>query len=136
METVAEVRVRYAETDAMGIVYHANYLVWFEVARTELFRRLGLPYTKFEAEGLGLAVVDANVRFKAAAKYDDLLELKAEIGKLNTRQIVFNYQIAYGGRVICEGSTSHFFVNWSEGRAVSAAKYPIWQEVKRLRFDS
>ena len=131
METVSEIRVRYSETDAMGIVYNANYLVWFEVARTELFRKMGLPYTRFEAEGLALAVIEANLRYKAAAKYDDMVELRAEVGAINPRKVIFNYEITSGQKVLCEGRTVHFFVN-SDGRATSAAGYPIWQEVKRL----
>jgi len=124
--------VRYSETDAMGIVYHANYLVWFEVARTELFRRQGLPYTRFEAEGLALAVIDAKLRYRSAAKYDDELDLKAEIVTVNPRKIVFNYLITCGKRVMCEGSTAHLFINRQDGSAVSAAKYPIWKEVQLL----
>lgn len=131
METVTEIRVRYSETDAMGIVYNANYLVWFEVARTELFRKLGLPYTRFEAEGLALAVIEANLRYKAAARYDDVVELRAEVGEINPRKVIFNYQLTSGQKVLCEGSTVHFFVN-HEGRAISAAGYPVWQDVKRL----
>lgn len=129
METVFTTRVRYAETDAMGIVYHANYLVWFEIARTELFRLRGLPYTKFEAEGLVLAVVQADVRYKAPARYDDLLELQAEVQEINHRKVVFRYKICHAGSIICEGSTTHLFVN-SEGKAISAARYPVWQKVK------
>ncbi len=131
METVTEIRVRYSETDAMGIVYNANYLVWFEVARTELFRKLGLPYTRFEAEGLALAVVEANLRYKAAARYDDVVELRAEVGEITPRKVVFDYQIACGEKLLCEGRTVHLFVN-SEGRAVSAARYEIWEEVRRI----
>lgn len=131
MQTVANIRVRYSETDAMGIVYHANYLVWFEVARNELFRSLGLPYTRFEAEGLSLAVIEADIRYKAPAKYDDLLELRAGVVKINSRKIVFQYEICSCGKLICQGSTGHLFTN-QEGKATSAAGYPIWQEVKAL----
>ncbi len=131
MQTVAKTRVRYAETDAMGIVYHANYLIWFEIARTELFRSFGLPYTRFELEGLGLAVVEANIRYKSPAKYDDQLELKAEIAEIGSRKVSFNYQITTGDNLLCEGKTTHVFTN-NEGRATSAAGYPVWQAVKQI----
>ncbi len=133
MQTVTSIRVRYSETDAMGIVYHANYLVWFEVARNELFRNLGLPYTKFEAEGLGLAVIEADIRYKAPAKYDDLLELRAGVVKVSSRKIVFQYEICRCGQLICQGSTTHVFIN-KDGRSTSAAGYPIWREVKEVLY--
>ena len=131
MQTVVTTRVRYAETDAMGIVYHANYLIWFEMARTELFRNLGIPYTKFEGEGLALAVVEANLRYKAAAKYDYLLEIKAKVSGISSRKVVFDYQIHANNELLCEGKTVHLFVN-TEGKATSAVGYPIWQEVKKV----
>ncbi len=133
MQKVSEIRVRYAETDAMGIVYHANYLVWMEIARTELFRLLGLPYTQFESEGLALAVVDAALRYKAPAKYDDLLELHAEVTEVSSRKVVFSYKVLRGDVLLCEGETVHLFVN-QDGRAVSAGGFPILQNVKRI-FD-
>ncbi|HEX3015595.1 MAG TPA: thioesterase family protein [Desulfobacteria bacterium] len=130
MQKVAEIRVRYAETDAMGIVYNANYLVWFEVARTELFRSLSLPYTRFETEGLALAVVEASVRYKRAAHYDDLLQLCTEVASLTPRKVVFNYQITKGQTLVCSGSTTHVFVN-RDGKAVSASGSGIWEKVRQ-----
>lgn len=135
MQTVARIRVRYAETDAMGIVYHTNYLVWFEIARTELFRSCGLPYTNFEANGLALAVVEANARYRAAAKYDDEIELRAELDEFGPRKVRFKYEITREGLLLCEGYTTHVFVN-REGKAVSAALNPLWSEVReRLSSD-
>ena len=78
-----QVRVRYAETDQMSVVYHANYLVWFEVGRVELFRQLGLDYKRMEIEqDLAVVVVEARVRFKSPARYDDLLTIRARVTHL------------------------------------------------------
>jgi acyl-CoA thioester hydrolase len=131
MQVVATTRVRYAETDAMGIAYHSNYLVWFEVARTELFRAIGLPYTKFESDGLALAVVEANIRYKAPVKYDDLLDLQAEVAEMNNRKVVFHYKICNQQNIVCEGSTVHLFIN-QEGRSTNASGYPVWSEVRQI----
>jgi acyl-CoA thioester hydrolase len=74
---VAGVRVRYAETDQMGVVYHSNYLIWFEVGRVELIRSMGLDYKRMEVEeGCGIAVVDVHVRYRAPARYDDELAIR------------------------------------------------------------
>lgn len=88
-----KLRVRYAETDQMGIVYHSNYLIWFEVGRTELFRNLGLPYTVFEEQGLSLAVVEASCRYRQPAKYDDELVVYTRLEKFTSRIIKFSYQV-------------------------------------------
>ena len=77
--STTNLRVRYAETDQMGIVYHSNYLIWFEVGRSELFRELDLPYTKFEEQGLGLAVVEASCRYRKPTHYDDNLTIFTDI---------------------------------------------------------
>jgi acyl-CoA thioester hydrolase len=75
----ARVRVRYAETDQMGVVYHSNYLIWFEVGRVEFIRQLGLNYKQMEEEGCGIAVVDVHVRYKAPARYDDELMIETRL---------------------------------------------------------
>jgi acyl-CoA thioester hydrolase len=72
---VSEFRVRYAETDQMGVVYHANYLVWCEVGRTDFIRAAGMSYREMEAAGVGLAVSDATMRFHAPARYDDVVRV-------------------------------------------------------------
>src|SRR5271166_6478664 len=76
----AQVRVRYAETDQMGVVYHSNYIIWFEVGRVELLRQLGFTYREMESQdALNLAVVEARCRFKAPALYDDLITIRTEV---------------------------------------------------------
>src|SRR5437868_11372594 len=89
----ARVRVRYAETDQMGVVYHANYLVWFEVGRVELMRQHGLDYKLMESEGCGIAVVEATVRYKSPARYDDELIIESAVLKARGSIIRFGYRI-------------------------------------------
>jgi acyl-CoA thioester hydrolase len=86
-------RVRYAETDQMGVVYHANYLVWCEIGRTELMRGLGFAYADVEAAGIRLAVADAYVRYGQAARYDDPILVRTRVGAVQSRTITFEYEI-------------------------------------------
>lgn len=88
-----EFRVRYAETDQMGVVYHANYLVWCEMARTELIRRRGPSYADLERSGTFLAVSDVTMRYHAPARYEDLIRAEAWIEQLRSRTIEFGYRI-------------------------------------------
>jgi acyl-CoA thioester hydrolase len=109
MAIVAEVRVLMADTDAMGIVYHANYLRWFELGRSELVRHTGFPYTEMEAMGLGLPVVEARCRYRAPARYDDVIEVDARVEKLARASVIFGYRLLRGAdrMLLCEGETSH-----------------------------
>jgi acyl-CoA thioester hydrolase len=87
-------RVRYAETDQMGVVYHANYLVWFEVGRVELMRELGFAYAQMEAEeGCALPVVEVNCRYRSPARYDDELVLETRLTSLRGPVLKFSYQL-------------------------------------------
>jgi acyl-CoA thioester hydrolase len=86
-------RVRYAETDQMGVVYHAHYLVWCELGRTELMRSHGLPYSELEASGIMLAVSDASLRYARAARYDDVIRVVTRIEKVQSRTVTFAYTI-------------------------------------------
>jgi acyl-CoA thioester hydrolase len=87
-------RVRYAETDQMGVVYHANYLVWCEVGRTELIRSLGPSYASLERQGVLLAVSEASLRFHAPARYDDLVVVETRVESVRSRTITFSYLIS------------------------------------------
>lgn len=124
-------RVRYAETDQMGIVYHSNYLIWFEVGRTELFRDLNLPYTLFEEQGLGLAVIEASCRYRQPARYDDGLVIYTKIEEFSARRVIFTYEVKRSNTLLTEGKTIHVFVN-KEGRFADARKYPIWEKAQAL----
>lgn len=107
-----QVRVRYADTDAMGVVYHANYLVWFEVGRNELMRAWGVPYVDFEKRGIMVPVTEGNLKWVYPARYDDLLEVQSRVERLSPARITFAYRIlrADDGRLCCEGSTTHAFL--------------------------
>src|SRR5437762_6173342 len=97
------------DTDAMGIAYHANYLRWFEVGRTELVRATGLPYKQMAELGLGLPVVEARLRYRVSARYDDVLSIETEVKELGRATVTFAYRIVRGadGAVLCEGETGH-----------------------------
>jgi acyl-CoA thioester hydrolase len=125
----SQLRVRYAETDKMGIVYHSNYLIWFEVGRSELFREIDLPYTRFEEQGLALAVVEASCRYRSPAHYDDELEVVTVIEKLTTRSVTFSYQIFRQGKVLAEGKTVHLFIN-KEGRHTDIRNTELWTRLQ------
>lgn len=106
-------RVRYAETDAQGVVYHSNYLVYMEVGRSELARAGGLPYAELEARGVNLLVVRAEVRYKAPARYDDPLRVRTRVREIGGRLVTFAYRIehAESGRLLVTGETTHVCVN-------------------------
>lgn len=97
LQATIELRVRYAETDQMGVVYHANYLIWCEIARTELIRRRFASYAEVERQGVFLAVSDASIRYHAAARYDDVIRVDAWIEEVRSRTVRFGYWI---GRVL------------------------------------
>lgn len=92
-ENRAEIRVRYQETDKMGVVYHSNYYVWFEVGRTEYLRVLGYPYARLEKEGIMLPVAECGAKYKKAAKYDDEIIIKTTIQKLKSASVVMDYEV-------------------------------------------
>ncbi len=92
--TTIDFRVRYAETDQMGVVYHANYLIWCEIGRTELIRRRGSSYAELEREGVLLAVSEANLRFHASARYDDMIRVECWVEEVRSRAVTFGYLIS------------------------------------------
>jgi acyl-CoA thioester hydrolase len=95
---VARVRVRYADTDQMGIVYYANYLVWFEVARTEWLRDSGWSYREMESAGIALPVIEAHCEYRHAARYDDELDIHTRATLLTAVRIRFDYEVRRGGQ--------------------------------------
>ncbi len=107
-------RVRYAETDQMGVVYYANYLVWMEVGRVELVRALGFQYKELEqTEGLYLSVLDAQCRYIYPARYDEEIAVETNIVKATSRTVEFGYRIQSvdPDRLLAEGSTRHIWLN-------------------------
>jgi len=125
LSSKTRLRVRYSETDQMGIVYHANYLVWFEVGRSELFRELNLPYTQFEEQGLGLAVVEVSCRYRKPSRYDDELVIVTELDHMSSRAASFSYHVYRAESLLAEGKTVHVFIN-KEGRPADVRRYKIW----------
>ena len=91
--SVTRLRVRYAETDKMGVVYYANYFVWFEVARTDLLRALGWSYREMEHAGVSLPVIDARCEYKRPAKYDDEVEVRTTGRMLSPIRMQFDYEV-------------------------------------------
>jgi acyl-CoA thioester hydrolase len=128
MKTTAEtrIRVRYAETDQMGVVYYANYLVWMEVARVELCKACGFDYRNMEQnDGILLAVAEANCRYASPARFDDEVVVKSWIERAGSRMATFGYEmcIAGDGRKIATGFTRHIFLTRDFRPARLPAKY-------------
>ena len=114
--TISEtrLRVRYAETDQMGVVYHANYFIWFEVGRVELLRQLGFSYRDMEqSDGCFIAVVDARCRYKAPVRYDDEVIVRTQLKNVRESVIHFGYELvrADDGELLAEGETTHIVTN-------------------------
>jgi acyl-CoA thioester hydrolase len=117
-----QLTVRYAETDMMGIVYHANYLPWFEVGRTTLMRELGLPYRKLEEAGFRLPVLEMSAKFIRPALYDDTIEIVTTLREKPLVRILLEYEALRGGELLATGTTLHAFVD-RNGRPV---RPPLW----------
>lgn len=114
--STSKIRVRYAETDQMGVVYHANFLVWFEIGRVELIRQLGLDYKQLEIEeGCHIAVIEASCRYKAPARYDDELLIETRLTGVRQSVLKYAYRILRddGGslKLLAEGQTTHVVVD-------------------------
>ena len=106
--STSHVRVRYAETDKMGVVYYANYFVWFEVARTDLLRSLGWSYREMELAGVSLPVIEAHCLYQRGARYDDELEVKAEGRMLSPVRMEFLYEVVHhDAKLAASGKTVH-----------------------------
>jgi acyl-CoA thioester hydrolase len=109
------IRVRYAETDRMGLLHHANYLVYFEQGRTELLRSLGLVYKDIEDQGYLLVLTRVEIRYRRPARYDDLLTLRTTVLRTTAVRIDHGYKLFRDGTLLAEGSTTLACVN-REGR--------------------
>lgn len=101
-----EVRVRYAETDKMGVVYHANYFLYFEMGRTELMRSTGLSYREIEERGFLLVVVEARARYHANVGYDQTIRVRTRVGDVGRVRLRFDYEAWAGEKLLAEGSTT------------------------------
>lgn len=107
--SVSRLRVRYADTDQMGVVYYANYFVWFEVARTDLLREAGWSYKEMEAAGFSLPVITAHCTYRQSARYDDVIDIQASGALLSPVRVRFEYRVirAADGTVLADGHTEH-----------------------------
>ena len=144
MSIVTELRVRYAETDQMGVVYYANYLVWFEVGRVEFMRSLGFDYKQMEVEdGCILPVVEASCRYKAPARYDDLILIEAGPILLRGSLLKFEYRIFRAATareerlLLAEGETIHIVCDASMQKCLMPERYaaPIRSAIRITGLD-
>lgn len=108
-----EAKVRYAETDNMGIVYYANYLVWFEVGRTEYLLAQGMDYRDVEKEGLFMAVVESHATYKAPARYGDVVVIETTPTEVKNSSLRFDYRVlrAADKKLLCQGYTTHVLID-------------------------
>ncbi len=124
----AQLRVRYAETDQMGVVYHSNYIIWFEVGRVEMMRQLGFVYRDMEKQDdIHIAVADVHCRFKSPALYDDLLTVRTRLVNVRGSVLHFGYEIirAEDGELLAEGESVHIAVNSKFERMHLPQKYLV-----------
>jgi acyl-CoA thioester hydrolase len=129
----SRIRVRYAETDQMGVVYYANFFVWFEIGRVELLRQLGLDYKHMETEdACYIPVVEASCRYKSPARYDDELLVETKVLAMRSSVLKFGYRVlragpepADGSRVLAEGETTHVIVDHQMEKVPLPEKYVI-----------
>lgn len=117
LEQRSKVWVRYAETDMMGVVYHGNYLPWFEIGRTDLLKAQGIPYRELEAEGFLLPVLEVGVKYRQPAKYDDELIIVTRMTERPTLRVRLEYEVRRGETLLATGFTVHAFID-REGRPV------------------
>lgn len=117
-KTTIEYRVPYADTDQMGIVYYANYLVYFERLRNELLREAGLPYIEIEKKGIMLPVIEAVCKYKNPARYDDLLEISGRVSEIKGARLTINCEVRKNGELLVEGHTVHACVSIATRRPI------------------
>jgi acyl-CoA thioester hydrolase len=122
----AKIRVRYAETDQMGVVYHANHFVWFEVGRVELLRQLGFSYRQMEQDdGCSIAVVEARCRYKAPVRYDDEVLIRTRLSNVRGSFVQFAYELVResDGLLLAEGETTHVVTDGKMKKRTIPEKY-------------
>ena len=118
----AQIRVRYAETDKMGVVYNGNYFTYFEIGRAELMRSHNMEYAKIEEAGYFLPLLETGAKYKQSAYYDDLLEIEAHCKWNNSPIMRFEYNVWRGDELICEGFTVHSFLSAETRKPVKPPK--------------
>jgi len=127
LKHISTIRVRYADTDKMQFVYNGKYLEYFEVGRTELLRSLGLPYSVVENNGYQLPVIEASVKYKSPAFYDDLLEIESTVTELPNPKFRIHYVIrkveSPNKEIVAEGFTDHLFIKTETKRPTRPPKF-------------
>jgi len=119
-----KIRVRYGETDQMGVVYHANYATYFEVGRTEWLRQYGITYKSMEDSGIILPVISLSINYKNSAKYDELLTVKTSIKKLPEVRIEFDYELVNENKdVLAVGNTVLVFIDMKRNQPIRCPEY-------------
>ncbi|WP_411953248.1 acyl-CoA thioesterase [Alkalibacillus sp. S2W] len=123
-----DIKVRYQETDQMGVVYHANYLVWFEIGRTHLIEQLGFNYADMERDGIVSPVVDINAQYKKPLTYGETASVKTYISSYDGFRIIYGYEVyTESGDLAVTGSSSHVCVKKQNFKPISIRKhYPNW----------
>lgn len=133
-----ELRVNYSETDQMGVVYHAQYLIWLDRARTEHLRATGTSYADLERIGLRLAVGEARVRYRQPARYDDIVRVRCWVRELASRRVTFGYAVDHAGdgRLLATAETSLMVLdrefNWARLPTAVAARLSVTPDPVRL----
>ena len=115
--STTSIRVRYQETDKMGIAYHGNYFTWLEVARIHLLDSIGCPYKELEEDGYFLPVIRCECEYKSPAKFDDIIDVTVHLPRLNQARVNLEYSLTKGETLIANAKTSHAFVDFS-GRVI------------------
>lgn len=123
-----ELRVRYGETDQMGVVYHGNYAQYFEVGRVEWLRKFGVSYKEMEESGIMLPVISLSIKYKKPARYDDLIKVKTRLLKMPSATIEFNYEIVNeNNEILIKGNTSLAFIDIHKNRPTRCPQYILDQ---------
>ncbi len=131
ISSATEIRVRYAETDMMGVAYHGNYMAWFEVARVNMLDELGCPYRDMETDGFRLPVLEVSVRYRRPVTFDDRVTIEAVMKEKPSLRIKIDYTVRCRGEVTAEGFTRHAFIN----REGQPARPPsIFRELMEKHF--
>lgn len=131
-----KLKVRYVETDRMGIVHHSNYYAWFEVGRGDFIKKTGITYSDMEKQGIMMPVVETYCKYYKGPKYDEDIIIQTSIGEMNPVKVTFNYNVIreYDGKLMAKGKTSQAFVN-NEFKIINLKKLhsELWEKFQSLK---
>lgn len=130
-----ELKVRFAETDAQGVVYYANYFVWFEVARVNFLRSLGFSYAEAEKAGIGFVIAEASCRYLAPAHFDELIKVKTWVEDVGNSSFVLAYEVINGetGKLLAQGRTVQVFVDMKGNRKPVPIPYSLKEALEKAK---